>query len=517
LRFFGLNSHDSCISSDRERVLSKIKNFVCLEFTTVSITHDDNWALRGGCKTGCVVDSCEITAAAASPLSPACAHSADSNTSGTTMFKAVLLIFALGTVCWAQGGRDGPDYKFSQLELDLMKKLLDSEPDSSVTFSPLSIRALLAMVKEGTKGQTERTLGNALGETRIIQNLFAYPPRGGIKMGNVFYLRNNLEIVESFKEKLTSSFKAEFQYADFSHPKAAAYNANEWVKRITNKQITDLLDPSALNAETTFLMINAIHLAAKWKDPFEREETSDGVFWENSNGKLKATYAPIMHRKDYYRLGSVESLNARVLEIPFKIPERHAMYIVLPNDPNGLRAMVDKMTPGSLKDIMGSVRGPIDLYLWMPQFQAATTKNLRSFLPSNVGAIFESSADVTGITPGKNVKLNDVLHKAVLKVDEEGATGSAASGIHDTPLANIPPVYFNATHPFMYFISEQAPDKDGREQFYRGPSNVELYFMGFVGKLDEAKPLPANWGQLAEKGPYQRNRPQGSRRRKIQF
>jgi len=38
LRFFGLKSHNSCTSSDRERVLSKIKKFVCLEITTLSVT-----------------------------------------------------------------------------------------------------------------------------------------------------------------------------------------------------------------------------------------------------------------------------------------------------------------------------------------------------------------------------------------------------------------------------------------------------------------------------------------------
>jgi len=428
------------------------------------------------------------------------------------MLKVVLLIFVLGNVSWAQRRREGnmPDFKFSTLELNLMKKLLESEPDSSVTFSPLSIRALLAMVKEGTKGSTKKSLESALGETHNVEVQFSYPPRGGITMGNVFYLRNDLDINEQFKEKLTNSFKAEFQYADFSKTKTAAYNANEWVKRITNKRISDLIQPSTLSSETVFLMINAIHLAAKWKEPFETEETNNGVFWENSNGKLEAKYAPIMHKKDYYRLGSVESLNARVLEIPFKTPERHAMYIVLPNEANGLKAMVDKLTPGSLKDIMGSVGGPIDLYVWLPRFQAATTKNLRSFLPGDVAAIFEANADVSGITNGRNVKLSDILHKAVLKVDEEGATGSAASGIQATNLANIPPVYFNATHPFMYFISEQAPDRS--QPFYGGPSNIELFFMGFVGKLDEAKSLPSDWGKLADKGPYQRNRPQGSRR-----
>jgi len=425
------------------------------------------------------------------------------------MLKIALLLSLVGLQgLWAQQwpqerGGGLPDFKFTPLELNLFRHLLQLEGDESITFSPLSIRSLLAMVKQGTRGATRTSLEGAIGETRGIEGLLSYPPRGGITMGNSFYLSNNLEINDSFRDILTSKYKAEFQYADFSRPRSAAYNINEWVRRITDKGISEIISPDALSADSIFMMVNAIHLKAKWKEPFDTEQTSDGVFYESQNGALVPKIGPIMQQFNSFRIGSVASLNAQVLELPFQTPERHSMYIVLPNDPNGLRQMIANLKPESLKEILQSLGGQVQLTLSMPKFSASTSKSLRTILPQNVAAIFEPTADVSGISPDRNIQLTDIVHKATLKVDEEGAIGSAATAVHAVLLSNTPPVHFNASHPFMYFITEHV--QEARYSGYSRQSNLEIYFMGHVSKLEESQELPGDWGQISLKQPERRN------------
>ncbi|XP_059478180.1 antichymotrypsin-2-like [Neocloeon triangulifer] len=444
------------------------------------------------------------------------------------MLDKFLVIFCLVALCWAQrrgGGGGGGFYpggergagaaqsKFGEIELQLLKHIYESDPDGGITFSPLSIRTLLAMLSEGAQGKTKTDLEEALGDTRSIRRVLGYSSRGGIAMGNSFYLSNNLNINEAFKEKLTSSYKAEFQYADFSRPRSAAYNINEWVRRITNKGISELISPQSLSPESVFMMVNAIHLTAKWTKKFDSEETvTDGIFYESHSGELKPKLAEMMRNYEHFRYGTVESLNAQVIELPFQVPENHAMYVVLPTDPNGLKDLINKLTPESLGDILKTMNNPIQLTLYLPKFKASTTQNLKTILPGKVAQVFSPSADISGISPDRNIQLSEVLHKANLKVDEEGATGSAATAVQAILLSNTPQIVMNVSHPFLYFIAEQVNER--HFDFYSS-SNQEIYFMGYVSNLDDSRELPSNWGPLPPKQPYNpyQGYTQGNRRR----
>lgn len=417
------------------------------------------------------------------------------------MLKLVLLVLLVGQGAWAQRRQPGSaqntaptlNYKFTNLELELYKKIVERNGDNSITFSPFSIRTLLAMVKEGCVGKTKTDVEEALGETAAIERVLAFPPRGGLTMGNVCYLSNALDINEQFKDSLLGKYRAEFQYADFNRPRSAAYNINEWVRRITNRGIQELIKPDALSPESVFMMINAIHLTAKWRQPFDTLTTKQGVFYESEGNQVVPKLAPIMQQYGHFKMGIVESLNAKVIELPFTVPEKHSMYIVLPNERNGLKKLTRDLTPQSLSDILQSLGRPFELTLSLPKFKLTTTESLRNILPQKVASIFGANAQLTGISHNNNVQLTDMLHRADLNVDEEGATGSAATAVHAVLLSNSPPVFFNASHPFLYFITQQTGEPrygSAPGQFGGTPDNLEIYFMGHVSKLENSEDIP---------------------------
>lgn len=390
-------------------------------------------------------------------------------------------------------------FKFTALEIGMLRKFLESSPDSSIAFSPLSMRSVLTMLLEGATGTTHQQLSRVVGDVSSVKSILTSPLKSGISMGNAFYLSNNFDIIENYKNTLTDHYKAEFQYTDFSKPAKAAYNVNEWVKRITNKNIEKVIESPS--SDSVFLLANAIHLVAKWKDPFESIETKDGVFYEfDSQHRLNPKMTPIMRQTNDYKVGHVPTLGARILEMPFRTPENHAMYVVLPDKPDGLKDVVSNLSEQTLNELTNSLKFSSQVTLWLPKFTGSVQKKLKSLLPESMQDIFGDSANFSGIASNSNVKINEITHKAILKVDEEGAVGSAVTIAEAINLSYIPPTYFNATHPFMYFIAESSD----RDISYNSPKNLEIYFMGFVGKLDQASALPQEWGNLAGKDTYKK-------------
>ena len=74
----------------------------------------------------------------------------------------------------------------------------------------------------------------------------------------------------------------------------------------------------------------------------------------------------------------------------------------------------------------------------------------------NVGDLFTSSADLSGLTGSAGLKLDDAIHKAKITLDEEGTTASAATAIFNFRSSRpLDPVRFTCNHPFVYIIFDK--------------------------------------------------------------
>ncbi|KAG5453591.1 Serpin B12 [Clonorchis sinensis] len=109
-----------------------------------------------------------------------------------------------------------------------------------------------------------------------------------------------------------------------------------------------------------------------------------------------------------------------------------------------------------LKDTMGAilmrsfVSEEVDLEL--PRFRLSESPplNMKLLLQSmGVRSMFDKTADLSNLSPDANIYVSDLVHKAVIMVDEQGAEAAAGSGIEISPTSIPDTMEFHVDHPFL--------------------------------------------------------------------
>lgn len=67
---------------------------------------------------------------------------------------------------------------------------------------------------------------------------------------------------------------------------------------------------------TVLLLLNAIYFKGYWTIPFNKDLTKRGTFYLNSK---TAVDVPLMTAYNYFKLSTLESLNARLISLPYQV------------------------------------------------------------------------------------------------------------------------------------------------------------------------------------------------------
>ena len=161
-----------------------------------------------------------------------------------------------------------------------------------------------------------------------------------------------------------------------------------------------------------------------------------------------------MHQGKEFAYAETDAV--QVVELPYRGSD-FAMVIVLPRKADGLDA-VEKSLTGEAFDGWVAELAPRDVVLSLPKFRSEASMDLaRSLAGLGMKAAFTQSADFTGIAADDPIWVSSVVHRAVVKVDEEGTEAAAAtastSWLPRQPKPK-PPVEFKADHPFLYVIRD---------------------------------------------------------------
>ncbi|GIY24022.1 uncharacterized serpin-like protein TK1782 [Caerostris darwini] len=275
----------------------------------------------------------------------------------------------------------------------------------------------------------------------------------------MFY-QKELDVREEYKSLLFDFFKAVILEVDFKDEKATE-EINSWVSEKTNNMIPKLLD--FLDPSTVMVILNAVYFKGSWLKPFDAENTSLQNF--NIRGE-KDNYKKVQTMFMTKRFMFVEEDNYKALQLPYKGGDI-SMLILLPDNESNLEEFENSLCPTFLCDLTKNMWEQT-VSVALPKFELEYSKSLKeSFLSLGLESIFCQTANLEGISETGNLLVSNIIHKAVLVVNEVGSEAAAVSEIEIVPYCMSPDFY--ADHPFMFVI-------------YNVNSNLIL-FMGRVNDL----------------------------------
>jgi len=204
--------------------------------------------------------------------------------------------------------------------------------------------------------------------------------------------------------------------------------------------------------------MNAIYFKGQWTTPFNPELTYPVQF----NGVNRSKETDMMF-SDEDILG-YEDDNYKSICLPYGDDERFAFIAVLPQ--NDILSYIENMTVESLSSILTTFDKKDEARILIPKFEMEEKLSLNDTLKSlGMETAFTDSADFSEITDSQ-LFISEVLHKAKIKVDEEGTEAAAVTAITFETTAMMPMNQFEfyADRPFIFFIV----DTDNKTVLFSG-------------------------------------------------
>jgi serpin B len=340
--------------------------------------------------------------------------------------------------------------------------------EGNLAFSPYSISSALAMVKSGAAGETERQLAEVLGVTDfsgkaldashalLMERLMTDAGTKGaegplLKISNGLFPQTQYPILPEYLNRVQSHYQAAIQNLDFVGDSAKAVKRiNDWISQNTEKRIANLLSPSAVDADTRMILVNAVYFLGPWESRFESKSTSEQPFYLDGGAEVKV---PLMTRLGAYNYTMLQELLA--LELPYKGGE-FSMLVLLPREKGKLSELEESLTAERLDEVLASLRN-LRVLVYLPRFKLSARLGLKESLGEmGIKDAFDMKADFSGMTGNQELFLSDVFHQTFVEVKEEGTEAAAATAavVRQKSIdARVErPIEFRADHPFLFII-----------------------------------------------------------------
>ncbi len=339
--------------------------------------------------------------------------------------------------------------------------------------SPYSVAAALTMTYAGARGMTademRAVLALGLDDDRIhaarneLDLRITAEPVGlteddgdpfTIRVANSLWGQAGYPFLDEYLALLAENYDAGMNLVDFANAaEQARVEINTWVEEQTEGRIVDLIPEGVVNDMTRLVLVNAIWFKASWKVPFSAEATSDDPFTLLDGTVVDV---PTLHGQITSTVWSRDGWDAMRLQYNGDA----SMLIIVP-DPGRFAEIGAQLGPELLDDLeqMGGF-GQIQVSL--PKFEYRFELGLKdalrelgieqAFLPPAGSA----GADFTGMTPQRELFIQDVVHQAFISVDEEGTEAAAATAVIVGLTSAMEPGTFTVDRPFYYLIQHDS-------------------------------------------------------------
>jgi serpin B len=283
---------------------------------------------------------------------------------------------------------------------------------------------------------------------------FARPerlPSAKVAVANALVLtRKDAPLSSDFIVLVKDKFAAElFQGAGLAE-------INDFVAAKTEGRIERILDQ--LDESSAAVLLNAIYFKAAWASAFSKESTREEPFNLSASQRVSV---PMMRKRATVPL--VARNGYRAVRLPYAVGAI-GMVVVLPDTVDGLAQVGASIDAGELTALFEALRmsEPKAVSLALPRFKMTYKADLVPPLRSaGMTLAFDpAQADfsgMTGVAARDRLAIGQVVHRAVIEVQEEGTEAAAATAAAMV-LTSAPSSQdtFRADRPFLYYMLDDA-------------------------------------------------------------
>jgi serpin B len=355
--------------------------------------------------------------------------------------------------------------------------------DGNLFFSPYSISAALAMAYAGARGETEQQMAkilhfdlprdrfhpamNAL-DLRFVpaaapENSERQPFR--LRIVSRLWGQTGYKFLPSHLELVARNYGAGVSLLDLANRPADSVEAiNQWVNRATEGRIPGIISAHDSSKHSRLIITNAIYFKARWLEEFARHATKDRPFTLLSGQEVPVSTMAILASFPY-----AEGEGWRAIELPYRgarggnarregakaLELSASMLIIVPD-----KGRFSEIEQGlSAADVSATIKKfkLQRLNLRLPRFSFDSELGLARTLESlGMGLPFSDAADFSGMDGTDDLFIRDVLHRAFVKVDEEGTEAAAATDVKEE--LKLEARDFDIDRPFIFAIRETTTD-----------------------------------------------------------
>jgi len=344
---------------------------------------------------------------------------------------------------------------------NLLHKLNEKEQGHSYFVSPLSISTAFSMAINGARGETFEQMRDFFGYSELnleeinqanrelIDLLTQLDPKVVMNIANSIWYRQGVSVKPEFLDNNREYLGAEVEEMDFSDPGAPDI-INAWIEESTEGMIEEMIDQ--IDGDVIMFLINAIYFNGDWTIQFDPEKTREEPFYLQDGSTVNV---PLMRARDEFRTYRDERWTALDLwygEAGFSFTA------LLPNGDGDLTERVADLTAERFAAITDQLsEETVDIYVPRFELEYEIEDFPGDLIDMGLTLPFGSGADFTGIAD-LALEISDVMHKAVIELDETGSEAAAATviEIRETSAGGDQIGVVRLDRPFLFFIRENS-------------------------------------------------------------
>ena len=341
-------------------------------------------------------------------------------------------------------------------QISIFNEMNKSKKGQNLIISPLSIFQILSLTTNGADSDTQLEMIQALQNEDLDQlNSINYEILEVLNKCETVDIANAVMArftpLENFLE-ISENYCAPFEKL------LSAQQVNNWCSEKTHGKIKKILDK--LEDDVQMILLNAVYFKGEWSSKFEKMNTRNKTFYNlGTEEKVVDTMSQLTHFKYY------EDNQVQAVELPYKKDKMSAL-VILPRKNVDINKYILSLDTekDSLSNIVSNLKSH-KVSLELPKFELAFSSSLKEVLQKmGMEKAFTNNADFSGLRKDAILKIDEVLHKTYLKVNEDGTEAAAVTAVIITYGSAMPEpeiIYeMKVNRPFLFILRSNDLPKD---------------------------------------------------------